>query len=81
MFCSLLAMNTVMSGQQQPQGYPTLPNQYFYPQPPAVSPPQAVPRTHPPPLGQRERSTSAPNVCYNMVNQSDMSLEVYPVLL
>lgn len=24
-------------------------------------------RAHPPPLAQRERSTSAPNVCYNMV--------------
>ncbi|CAL8114846.1 unnamed protein product [Orchesella dallaii] len=27
-------------------------------------------KDHPPPLGQRERSTSAPNVCYNLVGQS-----------
>lgn len=26
-------------------------------------------KDHPPPLGQRERSTSAPNVCYNLVGQ------------
>jgi len=26
-------------------------------------------KNHPPPLGQRERSTSAPNVCYNVVGQ------------
>ena len=25
--------------------------------------------THPAPIGQRERSTSAPNVCYNLVGQ------------
>ncbi|XP_054718655.1 serine/threonine-protein kinase B-raf-like isoform X2 [Uloborus diversus] len=65
------------SGPQQPQEYATLPNQYLYPQPPATSPPQAVPRPHPPPLGQRERSTSAPNVCYNMVNQTDLTLEEF----
>ncbi|GIX94482.1 hypothetical protein CEXT_477251 [Caerostris extrusa] len=43
----------------------------------ATSPPQNVPRSHPPTLGQRERFTSAPNVCYNMVNQSEMSLEEF----
>lgn len=40
--------------------------------------PIQIPRRHPPPLAQRERSTSAPNVCYNMVgNQSgvDSTLE------
>ncbi|GFQ98698.1 hypothetical protein TNCT_298821 [Trichonephila clavata] len=68
------------SGLQAPQDFSgTLPNQYLYPQAgsSATSPPQNVPRTHPPSLGQRERSTSAPNVCYNMVNQSDMSLEEF----
>ena len=35
--------------------------------------PIQIPRRHPPPLAQRERSTSAPNVCYNMVGtQSGM---------
>lgn len=43
-----------------------------------TSPPNAMPhnqlKNHPPPLGQRERSTSAPNVCYNLVGQpTDMS--------
>lgn len=37
--------------------------------------PLSVPRTHPPPLGQRERSTSAPNVCYNLVSNQDFSVE------
>ena len=32
--------------------------------------PIQIPRRHPPPLAQRERSTSAPNVCFNMVGQS-----------
>lgn len=37
--------------------------------------PRAVPRNKPaPPLGQRERSTSAPNVC--LVNTGDGSQEV-----
>ncbi|XP_035210323.1 serine/threonine-protein kinase A-Raf-like [Stegodyphus dumicola] len=71
----LLAVNS--GGSQQPHESSTLPNQYFYPQAPVPSPPQAVPRAHPPPLGQRERSTSAPNVCYNMVNQTDLSLEEF----
>ncbi|XP_046444056.1 raf homolog serine/threonine-protein kinase Raf-like isoform X4 [Daphnia pulex] len=45
--------------------------------PPTFQPMQ-IPRRHPPPLAQRERSTSAPNVCYNMVgNQGgiDTALE------
>lgn len=29
---------------------------------------QQASRQHPPPLGQRERSTSAPNVCFHLVN-------------
>ena len=29
-----------------------------------------MPRRHPPPLAQRERSTSAPNVCFNMVSNT-----------
>ncbi|XP_077489087.1 serine/threonine kinase raf oncogene isoform X7 [Amblyomma americanum] len=40
-----------------------------------TSAPLSVPRSHPPPLGQRERSTSAPNVCYNLVSGSDFSAE------
>ncbi|XP_064489063.1 serine/threonine-protein kinase A-Raf-like isoform X2 [Ornithodoros turicata] len=40
-----------------------------------VSTPLNVPRQHPPPLGQRERSTSAPNVCYNLVSTADFSAE------
>lgn len=38
---------------------------------------QALPlnRRHPAPLAQRERSTSAPNVCYNMVTSNGMDLE------
>ncbi len=40
---------------------------------PASFQPIQIPRRHPPPLAQRERSTSAPNVCYNMVGtQSGM---------
>ncbi len=35
---------------------------------PPSFPPISIPRRHPPPLAQRERSTSAPNVCYNMVS-------------
>ncbi|CAH1785024.1 unnamed protein product [Owenia fusiformis] len=35
---------------------------------PARSMPQAVPRQRAPPLSQRERSTSAPNVCINLAN-------------
>lgn len=44
---------------------------------PAFHPAIPLPRRHPPPLAQRERSTSAPNVCYNMVTSSgmDASLE------
>ncbi|XP_015915867.1 serine/threonine-protein kinase A-Raf isoform X2 [Parasteatoda tepidariorum] len=73
----LLASNNYLtSGAQQGQDL-TYTNQYFYPQQPSASSPQNVPRPHPPPLGQRERSTSAPNVCYNMVNQNDMTLEEF----
>ncbi|GAB6029128.1 hypothetical protein CHUAL_004906 [Chamberlinius hualienensis] len=37
-----------------------------------TTPPQSVPRAPPPLLGHRERSTSAPNVCYvNLVNPND----------
>ena len=45
---------------------------------PSTFQPIQIPRRHPPPLAQRERSTSAPNVCYNMVgNQGgiDTALE------
>lgn len=75
----LLASNTLPSAGMQisHQCYQTLPNQYLYPHSMIASPPQSVPRPHPPPLCQRERSTSAPNVCYNMVNQSDMSFEEF----
>ena len=37
---------------------------------PASFQPIQISRRHPPPLAQRERSTSAPNVCFNMVAQS-----------
>ncbi|XP_077540468.1 serine/threonine kinase raf oncogene isoform X2 [Haemaphysalis longicornis] len=42
---------------------------------PPSSTPLSVPRAHPPPLGQRERSTSAPNVCYNLVSTTDFLAE------
>uniref|UniRef100_T1JJ02 non-specific serine/threonine protein kinase n=1 Tax=Strigamia maritima TaxID=126957 RepID=T1JJ02_STRMM len=35
-----------------------------------LSPPQPVSRQNPPPLGQRDRSTSAPNVCYSIVSNN-----------
>ncbi|XP_049529005.1 raf homolog serine/threonine-protein kinase Raf [Dermacentor silvarum] len=75
----LLAMPDMVGGPQYESGvYPP-----FMPPPggggdPPLSPtsaPLSVPRTHPPPLGQRERSTSAPNVCYNLVSGSDFSAE------
>lgn len=75
----LLAMPDMVGGPQYESGvYPP-----FMPPPggggePVLSPtsaPLSVPRTHPPPLGQRERSTSAPNVCYNLVSGSDFSAE------
>uniref|UniRef100_A0A131XP02 non-specific serine/threonine protein kinase n=1 Tax=Hyalomma excavatum TaxID=257692 RepID=A0A131XP02_9ACAR len=75
----LLAMPDMVAGPQyEPGVYPP-----FMPPPggggePVLSPtsaPLSVPRTHPPPLGQRERSTSAPNVCYNLVSGSDFSAE------
>ncbi|KAJ9582722.1 hypothetical protein L9F63_022932 [Diploptera punctata] len=36
-------------------------------QTPSPSQPQSIPRRHPPTMGARERSSSAPNVCYNVV--------------
>ncbi|XP_075550922.1 serine/threonine kinase raf oncogene isoform X3 [Dermacentor variabilis] len=75
----LLAMPDMVGGPQYESGvYPP-----FMPPPgggadPPLSPtsaPLSVPRVHPPPLGQRERSTSAPNVCYNLVSGSDFSAE------
>ncbi|XP_070394316.1 raf homolog serine/threonine-protein kinase Raf isoform X5 [Dermacentor albipictus] len=75
----LLAMPDMVGGPQYESGvYPP-----FMPPPggggdPPLSPtsaPLSVPRAHPPPLGQRERSTSAPNVCYNLVSGSDFSAE------
>jgi hypothetical protein len=39
---------------------------------------QPTSRPRAPPLAQRERSTSAPNVCYNLVNPGE-SAEVCPV--
>ncbi|CAG0882912.1 unnamed protein product [Darwinula stevensoni] len=40
-----------------------------------VASPQPMPRTQPPPMGVRERSTSAPNVSYNSVNPNEASFE------
>ncbi|XP_022245256.1 raf homolog serine/threonine-protein kinase phl-like isoform X3 [Limulus polyphemus] len=79
----LLAMNNTASNMLQTTGdsYSPYASNYQYQRQPAVtSPPKNVPRSHPPPLGQRERSTSAPNVCYNTVNH-DMTLEEFALRL
>lgn len=58
------------------------PSSYFDHHPREVSPPNMVDRFHPadkdpPPLGHsRERSTSAPDVCLNVVTPSDISDEL-----
>lgn len=70
---SLLAMQDVVGPQYEGGGYAP----FLAPAAPCeASAPLSVPRPHPPPLGQRERSTSAPNVCYNLVSSQDFSAEV-----
>uniref|UniRef100_A0A6B0VE60 non-specific serine/threonine protein kinase n=1 Tax=Ixodes ricinus TaxID=34613 RepID=A0A6B0VE60_IXORI len=68
----LLAMQDVVGPQYEGGGYAP----FLAPAAPCeASAPLSVPRPHPPPLGQRERSTSAPNVCYNLVSSQDFSAE------
>ncbi|CAN8017123.1 unnamed protein product [Ixodes persulcatus] len=68
----LLAMQDVVGPQYEGGGY----TPFLAPAAPCeASAPLSVPRPHPPPLGQRERSTSAPNVCYNLVSSQDFSAE------
>ncbi|XP_076332952.1 serine/threonine-protein kinase A-Raf-like isoform X2 [Tachypleus tridentatus] len=79
----LLAMNESSSNMIQSTAgsfSPYAPNYQYLQQTMMISPPRNVPRPHPPPLGQRERSTSAPNVCYNTVNH-DMTLEEFALRL
>ncbi|XP_023242081.1 serine/threonine-protein kinase B-raf-like [Centruroides sculpturatus] len=78
----LLALNNTSSTTgdlQQATGFPNHLNQCFYPST-SNTIPQQVSRPHPPPLGQRERSTSAPNVCYNLVvnpSEEEFALILY----
>ncbi|XP_013782803.1 serine/threonine-protein kinase A-Raf-like isoform X2 [Limulus polyphemus] len=82
----LLAMNDSCSNMVQTTNFtsgsfnPYASNYEYIRHPTTTSPPRNVPRVHPPPLCQRERSTSAPNVCYNTVNH-DMTLEEFALRL